>query len=286
MKLNRHYKLTVQISEDSADLLVISSPLSAEFNVVRTSMASANRMNITVFNLSEDTRRKIFKDRYDTEEYRGVKLEAGYEDSVFETIFVGNVQWAVSQRIGTEWKTEIEAFAGGFGLANGFISKTFSSGYSLRQIYSELALSIPRTTLGTIGNFDMDNSRGITVTGNPWKELRKLVNTSTDFFCDNEQINIINDNEFIDDGSIFVVDSERGLLSTPRRGNARVDVDIIFEPRLKVGHVVELRSIEKYFNGVYKIMGFSHKGIISEAISGTLKTTLNLNKPDRIVPVK
>ena len=54
--------------------------------------------------------------------------------------------------------------------------------------------------------------------------------------------------------------------------------NMIFEPRLEVGQVIELRSqLAPQFNGQYKIFGLKHNGIISDTKGGTATTTVEVN---------
>jgi len=63
----------------------------------------------------------------------------------------------------------------------------------------------------------------------------------------------------------------------PRRQNTYIQVDIIFEPRIQVGQIVEIVSqIDPRFNGQWKVQGIKHSGTISGAVGGDCKTTLQL----------
>ena len=53
---------------------------------------------------------------------------------------------------------------------------------------------------------------------------------------------------------------------------------MIFEPRLQIGQFVRIKSqTETFYNGVYKVVGIEHSGIISDAQSGQCKTKVSLN---------
>jgi len=62
--------------------------------------------------------------------------------------------------------------------------------------------------------------------------------------------------------------------------------DILFEPRLQIGQVVELNSnFFKKLNGQYKIIGIRHSGTISDAVAGRCKTTVELCLGNRVLNV-
>ena len=52
---------------------------------------------------------------------------------------------------------------------------------------------------------------------------------------------------------------------------------MLFEPRLTLGQIINLQSTtNKQYNGLYKVVGFTHRGTISPAVCGDLRTTVNL----------
>lgn len=52
---------------------------------------------------------------------------------------------------------------------------------------------------------------------------------------------------------------------------------MLFEPRLTIGQQVQLQSqTNRIFNGMYKVMGFEHSGMISPAVGGDCKSSVSL----------
>jgi hypothetical protein len=79
------------------------------------------------------------------------------------------------------------------------------------------------------------------------------------------------------EGVVPVIDDESGLLGVPQHEDAILKVDIIFEPRLMIGQIVDIQSrVAPMFNGQYKIYGIRHEGEISDAESGLATTTLEM----------
>ncbi len=281
MKFGRVYRLTMQVSDTEA--VVIEYPLTLGLDVSRNTLASANRGHFTIKNLKPDTRLKIFHDRYDVQTYRKIELQAGYQDQPpLPTIFRGNIIEASSYRSGVDWITEIEAFDGGFGIINGQVSTTVPAGWTLPQIIKTVLGSMPNVNAGAVGDLSQANSRGITLMGNPWDIANRIAaGQDATAFIDNEQANLLKKNEYIAGaGSIVLINANTGLLETPRRFDSRVDVQILFEPRLAVGQIVQLESQEKIFNqfnnGRYQVIGVSHKGTISGAVSDKVVTIASL----------
>jgi hypothetical protein len=128
--------------------------------------------------------------------------------------------------------------------------------------------------LGQIGDFGGGSLRGKVLFGNTAELLKNESNNK--FFIDNEKVYVLNNNECIA-GSITLITAESGLLESPKRSETQLVFKILFEPRLKVGQLIQLNSlINDIFNGIYKIIGFTHTGTISEANGGRCETEVSL----------
>lgn len=278
MKFGRTYSLTAQTS-DSGSAVVINYPLTLEFDIQRNTLASANTAAFRIYNLKEDTRRLLLKDRWQTDQYRQIILKAGYEQdpAYLPIIFQGNILQAHSYRVKQDWITEIEALDGGFARLNGQVSTTVPAGYDLKDVIASVVKTMPNVALGKVGDVGADqNARGITLMGNSWDQVTALV-PEANAFIDDEKVNVIGQNEYLDESQI-VINSDSGLLGTPRRFDIRLDATMIFEPRLRVGNIVTLQSLETYYNGLYSINGVHHRGVISGAIGGDATTVISLWK--------
>ena len=289
-KWTRNYILTVQVDEDAKEYVNITYPLTLSFQIKRSINATANTASITILNLSESTRRKVFLDNYKFMYYKGIELRAGYGDSIenMPLIFKGNIQSAFSKRNGVDYETSMEALDGGFAYVNATSNRQFPKGttdrQALKQLISDLKTDIndPKKgfhiDIGHIGNFNSVLTRGNTVSGS----TLDLINTFSEnnFFIDLEKMNCLLDNEGFE-GNIKVIDADCGLLGSPLREEAFLTFEMIFEPRLQIGQFVEIKSqTETIYNGTYKVIGIEHSGIISDAQSGQCKTKVSLNYID------
>lgn len=288
MKFGRTYNLTIEVENQLANQLsngnfgrnnvvIISYPLTLNFNVSRTTQSTNNIGKFRIYNLSPDTRKLIFHDRVQIDQYRQIILQAGYEtEPKLPIIFQGNINYAYSYREGPDWITEIEAFDGGFATINGNVSMSVPQGWNLQQLIETIISTMPHVEMGAVSNFRSENSRGLTLMGNSWDVIGKLTGNSLNFI-DNEKAYVIKNNEYVNGiQGILKLSSESGILNSPRRFNNQVDVDILFEPRIVVGQILTLESNEPYNNGEFVVVGVSHRGIISGAINGQAITTLNL----------
>lgn len=273
-KWTRNYILRVQTGDGT--YIEITPPLTLNFKVSRSTGSEANTAKLTIFNLAEKTRLRIYKDQYDIKIYKGVELYAGYgtQRKTLPLIFKGNIKRAYSHRQGTEYLTEIECYDGGFAILNGTTSRTFAGGTSDRQIITDLFKDLPGITKGAIGKFSGALPRGNAMSGSS----AELLKTAADggFFIDCEKAYALKDNECIS-GPLAEISARTGLLGTPMREETKLTVETIFEPRLMLGQKVRLKSLtESIYNGDYKVLGIEHSGTISESAGGECKTKATL----------
>lgn len=256
----------------------ITMPFTIDFDINRNIMSGANTSRVTIYNLNQDTRKKIYKDQYRTAEYKGIVIRAGYgmekTPELLPIVFKGNLKQAYSRREGTEYLTEIEAYDGGFAFVNGYQSTNFVAGTQRNDVIDTLINGLPHINKGAVGDFTDVLTRGNSLTGSIVENLQQITNGN--FFIDNEKAYCLKPDEYIE-GDIVVLKAETGLLSSPLREETYLKVKTLFEPRVRVGQQISLESVtNSEFNGLYKVMGFRHHGTISAAEGGTCETEITL----------
>lgn len=276
MKFQRTWSATIAGADNKQ--ITVAYPLTVMFHVSRNTLASANTGSFRIFNLSEKNRMLILKDRWSPEIYRQIIVYAGYQsEPKLPIIFQGNILSAQSYREGVDWITEIEALDGGNGIITSQVSNTWPRLTPIRQVFLDTIKSMNNLTLGAVGEFTDKSDRGVTLAGNSWDLINKKVGDDGVAFVDKEQVYILKNNEYKNSsGLVRVINAESGLLGTPRRYDKTLQIPILFEPRLEVGQSIQLESLETVFNGVYKIIGISHRGTISEAIGGECVTIITV----------
>lgn len=281
-KLGRTFELEIETGDaaDPSDVIRITNPLTLEFSVCRNTFASANTGNFKIHNLAESTRTQIFKDKYRTDIRRKIRLRAGYGNTKSE-IFFGDYQDAFSYRQGAGIVTEINALDGVFAMRNGFTSQTIAAGTAMREMLATLAKDMPGIMRAFIGEFTGQNKRGATLFGNSYEQIQTLTNGQCSVDCG--VLKLLGPDEVIDDGGdVFVINSQAGLLGSPRRADAQLVAEMMFEPRLTIGQAVNLESTTApIYNGTYQVCGIEHAGIISDAVGGELKTTVSMLVEER-----
>ena len=117
-------------------------------------------------------------------------------------------------------------------------------------------------------------NRPVSLSGNPMKIAQQYSHDSA--YIDNGKLIILENQDAIK-GMIPLINDESGLLGVPKRENSLLSIDMIFEPRIVIGQIIEIKSrIQPMFNGQYKVFGIKHEGTISESVAGKAVTTLEM----------
>ena len=291
----RKYRLTVEPTSRSelytgplklipgaTDQIIISNPITIEFHVQRNPFSQTSSTVIRLFNLNEERREALYKDIFSGHLYRPVILQAGYDEPL-PILFAGNMQSCSSSRVegSTNYITEIRASDMTYAVKNSFSSWTMGEELVDRnRVISQLVgdLNVYGLKKGILSDFTKLYPRGRTVCGFTWEALQK--ETGGLAYIDNSNIHALKDDDaFI--GSFPEISSETGLLATPRRWEKGVEVEMLFEPRLEVGQNVILRSRARVYQAfdkkeLCKVVGLLHSGMISDAVAGKCKTTVQL----------
>lgn len=274
LKNNPCYRVTIFTPNET---ITITNPLTCHITVNRGVLSDSQRCTIQITNLSPDTRRKIFKDAFaDTlnpERWNYVHVEAGYNEQ-YALIFKGRVLQAYSTRSGgsVDVVTEIQAMY--LDAIDSMCGYTFKAGTSKRDAFQIIAASIPNVVIGNVGDLSGTFQTDTTFDGNALDCLNSLTGGAA--HVDNGVLNCILNNEVID-VPVPKIGDDTGLLETPMRRDANLEVKMLFQPDLIVNQLLEIQSsLQPDFNGQFKVVGFTHDLNFGEANAGTRITTANL----------
>ena len=278
LKWQRNYTMTIYPNaSDMKQSIVISPPMSIYFNIIHATLASSNTGTFKIINLDEKIRKQIFHDRTDIGVYKKLIFQAGYGNKL-STIFQGNIFEAQSYRQRTEWVTEIEAFDGGYGMINGEIHDKIEEGALYSDVLNKLVKAMPNIDKNPkIGSFGKQILKETPLNGNCWSLVRNYAGDNAQICINNEQVIIMNDDEYVKNKGIEKLDSSTGLLDTPRRQDKFITVKMLFEPRMKIGQLIQVNSLEKENNETRKVLGITHNGVISEGVNGQCTTSAFLS---------
>ena len=277
-KLQRAYILRVEVDKD--EWIEITSPLTLEFTITRNNLAATNTASLSIVNLAPATRNRIYKDQVDMLTYRAVQLFAGYSDKPTDLLprcFNGTIKRAYSHRQGSEVRTEIEAFDGNIATSTNVVSLSMPKGSTQDSIIRAVTGSmIPKgVNNATISDkFVNMTKRGLALFGNPLDLLNEV--TENKAYIDDGHLYALAEGDAIL-GDIRKIGPENGLIGTPKKAEQLIEVELLFEPRVKPMQLLELESLtDPRYNGVYQVTGFTHRGTISGSIGGTATTTLQM----------
>lgn len=273
----------------NGDLVTIGLPFTIEFDIARNTWSSASTATIRVLNLSEKTRLKLLKNQIDPDTTRSIVLQAGYGDNL-STILKGNIYACFSVREGVNMVTTFQCYDGGSAYANAFTNSQYVAGTPQRSVISDMVGQLKQQgiQIGAIGQYPGEISRGNSYSGPTTSVLQEL--TGGGFFIDNGVAHCLNDNECIS-GEPYIINNASGLLGTPIQEQFYYKFSMIFEPKLKLGQLVQVETS----TGVFSFAGFNlenarattkklegvvksihHKGTISDAICGDAVTELGI----------
>ena len=271
-KFGRNYRL--DIFTPSGRHITIAPPFSIQFNLQRAVLSSSNRGDVILYNLSPATRNQIYKDRYSLVTEWPIILHAGYGNRL-HTIFKGKIFEAYSYKQGTEWLTKITFFDGMDAIQNGYssitVEKDTPKGNLLDMIINDMA-GVIKGTIGSIANGG-EAPRGKSLIGQSSELL--TIETDDNWFIDLERVNVLTNEEVIG-GDVIRLDRDN-LLGTPRRRETYLEIPVLFEAQINVGHIYEIESLEAKYNGQYKVLGFNHNVTISSAVAGQAITNVTLD---------
>lgn len=272
-KLGRNFLLIVQSDDANGTLVTIKPPFTVEFDITRSQFSSANVATIRIYNLGKNTRAQIRKDRFDGGNLKQVIFQAGYGTSL-STLLNGNVTQAWSVREGNNFITTIQAFEAGFAYVNAIVNQQFPSGTPQSTIITSVVDSLKQYNVspGAIGSFPGSTSRGTSLVGSATSQLAML--TGGGFFIDAGKAHCLNDNEALDN-EVIQVNAMTGLLGTPVREETYFNFDMLFEPRLVIGALIQLKTTTgEDFNGICRVNSLHHRGVISPVVSGEALTSV------------
>lgn len=263
------------------ETIIISYPFSCQFDISTGIYTSSNRGIFQFINLSYSDQAALWLDAYNKgDKYIYMKFYAGYGDNLI-LCFEGSVFQCTTSKQGgsTEYITQMQVYDGGAIFEYGYLNATFSKGTTLSDILKVATQGLNNIKIGYITPEIKPLLRNRTYIGQP-VELLSQEYSGYNFFVQNGEINVLGNRDVIP-GEVQVISDESGLLGSPKRGDAYVEWDMIFEPQLKAGQAVSLISYTlSWLNQAYQIIQVRHKGIISPVVCGSLITTVTASVAD------
>lgn len=238
--------------------------------------ASGNKATFQFYNLPPTIQAKLWLDLFEIgKKYVILKFYGGYGDTM-PFIFQGDLMECTSQKPsgGVDWITQCWGYEGGHEYQHSFMNVTAAKGTKIEDILTNL-LKDSNVKLGYISPSIPPLPRNKTFIGQTMDLLGREYG-GYEIFISKGELNILDKDEVLP-GDIQVITDSSGLLGSPKRANIFTEVDMLFEPGLKIDQAVELLSnTMPQFNQLYKVIRIQHRGMISAVQCGKLVTTVTL----------
>jgi len=261
-------------------------------------MGGIQEADFTIFNLGENTRKIINKNTIDflgasSTQIRTISFYAGYGPTVnLPLVFQGLIFTcnSVREEGSTDWQTNISCQDPGLAVIAD-TSLTVSSNEkglpSINNLIGQMnANSSGQIKLGVVGNlFDGLPNYGRTncYTGDYLSILNQLTGgnlSSGNAFFENQILNLLQENEVFNNDGFPIINSDTGLLGSPYIEQTWIFVNMLFEPRVKMGQLVDLEATGisglNGINGQKKVVAYTHSGTISGSVAGKCHTQIQL----------
>ena len=298
LKFGLSYKLIYQTKDNKGNItgeVEIPSEegelgLTCEFEIKRSLNAELNTSVFKIINLSQDTRERMFKDRYNTDGYSRMWFYLGYQDRL-ELVFTGNILATSSYNQGTtEIVTEITAQDGSFLTYNSNSNFSVAENTTFEDVYYRLANDFKKKAetlkddfkveiLSNTAKAELSNRtpQAMTFVGNTWNILKKYYSAA--FFIDKNALLYLPKKEKINKPA-FLINASTGLIEVPKVSNIVLIVKTICEPSIQVGDLVEIETTQTtlYSKKQFKVFGINHIGTIGRNVLSKVTTSLELNK--------
>jgi hypothetical protein len=218
------------------------SQLRIIFRTKQSDVQTPNTARIRVVNLSDQTASTV------QNEFTAVRLQAGYENGAFGTIFDGTIKQVNKGRVDrTNTFVDILAADGDIAYNQGIISKSLAAGASPTDERNALiqAMGIPA---GFVADMPPGAAqRGQVKYGMARDYMRDLADTNgMTWSIQNGQVQMIPNTGFRP-GTAVVLNSDTGMIGMPRQTAGGILVDCLLNPNIKIGCLLQIdnKSIQR-----------------------------------------
>ena len=262
------------------------SNLRFRFRVNAADVETPNTAEIRVYNLKDDTRSTILK------EFDSVSLTCGYQNANKGMIFQGDIKYfEFGKERNVDSYLDIFAADGDKAYNEGIVNHSFPSGTSDRQTLTTLcaSLGLPQTDSKSEENNTYLLTGGILPRGKVMfgmaraymRDLAK--NNDVRWSIQNGQVTLVPVTGYLP-GQIVPINTESGMIGTPRATENGIVVRCLLNPLIKIGQRIQINNKDitqsrvndhfypsytsQYYpaitsnNGVYRVLVAEHEGDI------------------------
>jgi hypothetical protein len=223
----------------SADNVIDLSELHIKFEIVNSDAESPNNCSIRVYNLSQDTLRRI------KGEFSAVTLNAGYSAGNFGVIFQGSIkQFRVGKENNVSTYLDILCADGDIGYNQGMINETLAKGHNQADILAALSKSIGSQSpnIDTLKT-DKQHSpmpRGSVQFGMARTKIRNAAATlDASWSIQNGELTLIPNTGYLP-GEAVAINAGTGMIGMPQQTGGGINLVCLLNSKLRIGTLVQL----------------------------------------------
>lgn len=235
-----------------------------EFSVLKTIGQEQNRIDCTIYGLSEERRQEIVNGG------EVIQIEAGYAEGT-EVLAIGDITRAVVENNPPEIRTVIEAGDGARALRNRKVHLSFEAGASVQRVLDRIAqeLALGRKATGVVvsGSY----REGVSFSGKAKDALDAVTRKAGVTWSIQDGDLQILPREEAAQGRGVLLSPQTGLIESPRqlddetmgesrRSGAGYEVRSLLNPKIRPGEQLLLAAGE--VGGTYRVDTVEHKGSV------------------------
>lgn len=262
---NRDFAVTIGTKRIAArqegDKEEVKPTLRVAFKVEKSTNRDPNKATVAIWNLSPDSRATL-----QSEERIPVTIEAGYVDEIGQ-LFVGDLEFAASERQGPDWVTEFESGDGSRQYRSARINESLAAGTLLQDVLKKssealglgLGNALEKIQSGDFKGGLQEFTTGVTLNGKASDILDKYMTAAGfEWSIQDGQLQVLRPNETTPE-LVPQLTFSTGLIGSPELGDAgKVRARSLLRSRLAPGSKVEIISTE--VDGFFKIEKVVHAG--------------------------
>lgn len=235
------------------------------FTVTRTAKPEPNTLDLTVSNLSRETRALLRKGTQ-------VVLNVGYLDSL-TSVFLGDVLRVRTQHEGTELLTRLSVGDKARAYTNATVSIGLAKGAGIDEAVKRMAGAMGVDSTRALERLQATDvppelkslPRGYVATGKASAELTKVLKRAgLDWSIQDGQLQVLSAKETLP-GEAVLLREDSGLLEAPEpndaqenKGPATTTLKSLLQPNIRPGALLKVES--EFVNGLFRAQTVKHTG--------------------------
>lgn len=249
-QFGRQWSLSIYSEKEA----ILVDQLKISFDITKSTDSTPNPATIKVWNM---TRAHI--EQALNGDFKNIALSVGYNELCL--IFKGDISKTKVERDGVDSILNFECADGFKAYTDSRIMLTLPRGADDKAILKHLGATLKNVTEGAT---EVPNKRklprGKVLNGDSRKLLDNVAkNNNADWSIQDGKLVFIPKGAVLNDKA-FLLSQETGMVGLPEKTDKGLDVKCLLNPRLKIGGQIEVKSMFKAFNGLYKIVKIQHSG--------------------------